>query len=138
PPATPLLPTRRSSDLAQWLEAHSQVEKVNFPGLKSDPNHLAARKYLKNGYGAVLSFRIKGGAEKANEFIDALEMISHLANVGDAKTLIIHPAATTHQQLSEEAQRSAGVFPGQLRLSVGIEHVDDIKADLQQAFDKIK
>ncbi len=125
-------------EIAQWLEAHPQVEKVNFPGLKSDPNHLAAQKYLKNGYGAVLSFTIKGGAEKANEFIDALELISHLANVGDAKTLIIHPAATTHQQLSEEAQKSAGVFPGQLRISVGIEHVDDIKADLQQAFDKIK
>lgn len=125
-------------EIAQWLEAHPQVEKVNYPGLKSDPNHLNAQKYLKNGYGAVLSFTIKGGAEKANEFIDALGLISHLANVGDAKTLIIHPAATTHQQLSAEEQKSAGVFPGQLRISVGIEHVDDIKDDLQQAFDKIK
>lgn len=127
-----------SLEIAQWLEAHPQVEQVSYPGLKSHPYHQNAQKYLKNGYGAVLSFTIKGGLEKANEFIDALELISHLANVGDAKTLIIHPAATTHQQLSEEAQRSAGVFPGQLRLSVGIEHIDDIKADLQQAFEKIK
>ena len=125
-------------ELAQWLETHAQVEKVSYPGLKSHPYHQNAQKYLKNGYGAVLSFTLKGSAEKANEFIDSLELISHLANVGDAKTLIIHPAATTHQQLPEEAQRSAGVFPGQLRISVGIEHIDDIKADLQNAFDKIK
>src|SRR5690606_19935637 len=125
-------------EIAQWLEAHPQVEKVTYPGLKSHPYHQNAQKYLKNGYGAVLSFTIKGGADKANDFIDSLELISHLANVGDTKTLIIHPAATTHQQLPEEAQRQAGVYPGQLRLSVGIEHVDDIKGDLQQAFDKIK
>ena len=125
-------------EIAQWLEAHPQVERVNYPGLKSHPYHQNAQKYLKNGYGAVLSFTIRGGADKANDFIDALELISHLANVGDTKSLIIHPAATTHQQLSEEAQRQAGVYPGLLRLSVGIEHVDDIKADLQQAFDKIK
>ncbi|NGM90747.1 bifunctional O-acetylhomoserine aminocarboxypropyltransferase/cysteine synthase, partial [Parapusillimonas sp. SGNA-6] len=125
-------------EIAQWLEAHPQVEKVTYPGLKSHPYHQNAQKYLKNGYGAVLSFTIKGGADKANDFIDSLELISHLANVGDTKTLIIHPAATTHQQLPEEAQRQAGVYPGQLRLSVGIEHVDDIKADLQQAFDKIR
>lgn len=124
-------------EIAQWLEAHPQVEKVSYPGLKSHPYHLSAQKYLKNGYGAVLSFTIKGSPEKANEFIDSLELISHLANVGDAKTLIIHPAATTHQQLSVEEQTSAGVFPGQLRLSVGIEHIEDIKADLAQAFDKI-
>ncbi|TDQ77041.1 O-acetylhomoserine aminocarboxypropyltransferase/cysteine synthase family protein [Sphingobacterium yanglingense] len=127
-----------TQEIAQWLEAHPQVESVSYPGLKSHPYHLLAQKYLKNGYGAVLSFTIKGDAKKADEFIDSLELISHLANVGDAKTLIIHPAATTHQQLSEEAQRSAGVYPGSLRLSVGIEHIDDIKADLQQAFDKIK
>ncbi|PRD56224.1 O-acetylhomoserine aminocarboxypropyltransferase/cysteine synthase family protein [Sphingobacterium gobiense] len=125
-------------EIAQWLEAHPQVEKVSYPGLKSHPYHQNAQRYLKNGYGSVLSFTLKGGAEKANEFIDSLNLISHLANVGDAKTLIIHPAATTHQQLPEEAQRSAGVFPGQLRISVGIEHVDDIKDDLQRAFDKIK
>lgn len=125
-------------EIAQWLEAHPQVETVSYPGLKSHPHHLLAQKYLKNGYGAVLSFTIKGDAKKADEFIDSLELISHLANVGDAKTLIIHPSATTHQQLSEEAQRAAGVYAGLLRLSVGIEHIDDIKADLQQAFDKIK
>lgn len=125
-------------EIAQWLEAHPQVEKVSYPGLKSHPSHQNAQKYLKNGYGAVLSFTIKGGAAKANDFIDSLSLISHLANVGDAKTLIIHPAATTHQQLSEEAQKRAGVIPGELRISVGIEHIDDIKADLQQAFDKIK
>src|SRR5690606_3168265 len=125
-------------EIAQWLESHPQVEKVNYPGLKSHPYHQNAQKYLKNGYGAVLSFTIKGDGHKANDFIDALELISHLANVGDTKSLIIHPAATTHQQLSEEDQIKAGVQVGQLRLSVGIEHVDDIKADLQQAFDKIK
>lgn len=125
-------------EIAQWLEAHPQVEQVSYPGLKNHPHHQNAQKYLKNGYGSVLSFTVKGDPEKANEFIDSLSLISHLANVGDAKTLIIHPAATTHQQLSAEAQRSAGVFPGQLRLSIGIEHVDDIKEDLQQAFDKIK
>ncbi|KKX48656.1 O-acetylhomoserine aminocarboxypropyltransferase/cysteine synthase family protein [Sphingobacterium sp. IITKGP-BTPF85] len=125
-------------EIAKWLEAHPQVEKVNYPGLKSSPSYANAQKYLKNGYGAVLSFQIKGDVTKADAFIDSLELISHLANVGDTKSLIIHPAATTHQQLSEEAQKAAGVFVGLLRLSVGIEHIDDIKADLQQAFDKIK
>ncbi len=124
--------------IAEWLENHPQVEKVNYPGLKNSPSHELATKYLQNGFGAVLSFAIKGDADKANQFIDSLELISHLANVGDAKTLIIHPSATTHQQLSDEAQHAAGVFPGLLRLSVGIEHVEDIKADLQNAFDSIK
>lgn len=124
--------------IAKWLENHPQVEKVNYPGLESSPSHQLAKKYLKNGYGAVLSFVLKGNASKANQFIDHLELISHLANVGDAKTLIIHPSATTHQQLSDEAQKSAGVFPGLLRLSVGIEYIDDIKNDLEQAFQKIK
>lgn len=125
-------------EIAKWLESHPQVEKVSYPGLKSHPHHSNAQKYLKNGFGSVLSFTIKGGETKADAFIDALQLISHLANVGDAKTLIIHPAATTHQQLSEADQQNAGVFPGQLRISVGIEHIDDIKADLQQAFDKVK
>lgn len=125
-------------EIARWLEAHPQVEQVNYPGLKSSPSYSNAQKYLKNGYGAVLSFQIKGDITKADAFIDSLELISHLANVGDTKSLIIHPAATTHQQLSAEAQKAAGVFVGLLRLSVGIEHVDDIKDDLQQAFDKIK
>ncbi|MFC3197789.1 O-acetylhomoserine aminocarboxypropyltransferase/cysteine synthase family protein [Parapedobacter deserti] len=125
-------------ELARWLESHPQVEKVSYPGLKTHPYHGNAQKYLKNGFGSVLSFVIKGGAEKANAFIDALQLVSHLANVGDAKTLIIHPAATTHQQLSEADKQNAGVFPGLLRISAGIEHIDDIKADLQQAFDKVK
>ncbi|SEK97271.1 O-acetylhomoserine aminocarboxypropyltransferase/cysteine synthase family protein [Parapedobacter koreensis] len=125
-------------EVAKWLEGHPQVERVSYPGLKNHPHHSNAQKYLKNGFGSVLSFVIKGGADKANAFIDALQLISHLANVGDAKTLIIHPAATTHQQLSDADQQNAGVFPGLLRISVGIEHIDDIKADLQQAFDKIK
>lgn len=125
-------------EVAKWLEAHPQVEKVNYPGLKSSPSFANAQKYLKNGYGAVLSFQIKGDATKANDFIDSLDLISHLANVGDTKSLIIHPSATTHQQLSDEEQKAAGVFPGLLRLSVGIEHIDDIKEDLQQAFEKIK
>jgi len=125
-------------EVAKWLEAHPQVERVSYPGLKSSPSFALAQKYLKNGYGAVLSFQIKGDAQQANAFIDSLELISHLANVGDTKSLIIHPSATTHQQLDAEAQQAAGVFPGLLRLSVGIEHIDDIKADLQQAFEKIK
>lgn len=125
-------------EIAHWLELHPQVEKVNYPGLITSPSHHLAKKYLKNGFGAVLSFQIKGNADKANQFIDSLELISHLANVGDAKSLIIHPSATTHQQLSDGEQKSAGVFPGLLRLSVGIEYIDDIKNDLQQAFDKIK
>ena len=125
-------------EIARWLESHPQVEKVNYLGLISSPSHQLAKKYLENGFGGVLSFVIKGNAEQANHFIDSLELISHLANVGDAKSLIIHPSATTHQQLSDEEQQSAGVYPGLLRLSVGIEHIDDIKNDLQQAFDKIK
>ena len=125
-------------EIARWLEGHPQVEKVNYPGLESSPSHANAQKYFKKGYGAVLSFQIKGDLTKANDFIDNLELISHLANVGDTKSLMIHPAATTHQQLSAEAQKAAGVFAGLLRLSVGIEHIEDIKADLQQAFDKIK
>ncbi|MDO3643119.1 O-acetylhomoserine aminocarboxypropyltransferase/cysteine synthase family protein [Mucilaginibacter sp. L3T2-6] len=125
-------------ELAKWLEQHPQVEKVNYPGLASSPHHQLAKKYLKNGFGAVLTFDIKGSKEKASQFIDNLQLISHLANMGDAKTLIIQPSATTHQQLSDEEQISAGVYPNSLRLSAGIEHIDDIKADLQQAFEKIK
>ncbi|GAB3260200.1 O-acetylhomoserine aminocarboxypropyltransferase/cysteine synthase [Larkinella harenae] len=120
--------------LAQWLEQHEQVEKVYYPGLESSPYHELAKKYLKRGFGGVLTFKLKAGKEAADRFIDSLKMISHLANVGDSKTLIIHPAATTHQQLSDVEQASAGVVPGQLRLSVGTEHLDDIKADLEQAF----
>lgn len=124
-------------EIAKWLEAHPKVSKVNYPGLSSSPYHVTAKKYLKNGFGGVLSFEIKGDKDSTSQFINNLELISHLANVGDAKTRIIQPSATTHQQLSEEAQKAAGVTPTLLRLSLGIEHIDDIKADLQQAFDKL-
>jgi len=124
-------------EVAQWLESHPQVESVNYPGLASSTAHTNAKKYLKNGFGGVLSFIVKGDLDDARIFVDSLKLVSHLANVGDAKTLIIHPASTTHQQLSLEEQQSAGVLPNQLRLSVGIEHVTDIKNDLQQAFDSI-
>ncbi|MEO0338563.1 MAG: O-acetylhomoserine aminocarboxypropyltransferase/cysteine synthase [Bacteroidota bacterium] len=123
--------------LANWLEQHPQVEWVSYPGLDSHPAHARAKKYLKNGFGGVLSFTIKGDKSQATTFVDSLGLVSHLANVGDAKTLIIQPSATTHQQLSDDAQAAAGVLPNLLRISVGIEHIDDIKADLEQAFEKI-
>ena len=124
--------------LAKWLEQHSQVASVNYPGLESSPYHELAKKYLKNGFGGVLSFEIKGSKEQASRLINNLKLVSHLANVGDAKTLIIQPSATTHQQLSDEEQLAAGVTPASLRVAVGIEHIDDIKADFEQAFAKIK
>jgi len=123
--------------LASWLENHQAVSKVYYPGLESSPYHVNAKKYLKNGFGAVLSFELKGAKEHATQFIDALELVSHLANVGDAKTLIIQPSATTHQQLSAAEQLTAGITPQLLRVSVGIEHIDDIKADFEQAFEKL-
>ncbi len=123
--------------LAQWLEQHSSVEFVWYPGLKSSPYHDLAKKYLTNGFGGVLQFGVKGGKEKASQLIDELKLASHLANVGDAKTLVIHPASTTHEQLGEEQQIAAGVLPNVVRISAGIEHIDDIKADLQQAFEKV-
>ncbi|WP_121811912.1 O-acetylhomoserine aminocarboxypropyltransferase/cysteine synthase family protein [Mucilaginibacter kameinonensis] len=124
--------------LAKWLEQHPQVATVNYPGLESSPYHDLAKKYLKNGFGGVLSFEIKGDKAQASQLINNLKLVSHLANVGDAKTLIIQPSATTHQQLSDEEQLSAGVTPTSLRVAVGIEHIDDIKADFEQAFAKIK
>ncbi|MFM7431245.1 MAG: O-acetylhomoserine aminocarboxypropyltransferase/cysteine synthase [Chryseotalea sp. WA131a] len=123
--------------LAQWLEQHPNVETVNYPGLTSSTYHKLAKKYLKNGFGAVLSFTVKGTKQHTTKLVDNLKLISHLANVGDAKTLIIQPSATTHQQLSDEEQIASGVLPTLLRVSVGLEHIDDIKADLQQAFDKV-
>lgn len=123
-------------ELATWLEQHPAIEYVNYPGLKSSATHANAVKYLKRGFGGVLTFKLKGDAENANKLIDNLKLISHLANVGDAKTLIIHPAATTHEQLSPEDQKTAGVEPGMLRISAGIEHIDDIKADIEQAISK--
>ncbi|WP_290797051.1 O-acetylhomoserine aminocarboxypropyltransferase/cysteine synthase family protein [Flavihumibacter sp. UBA7668] len=123
-----------AQELAEWLEKQPQVEFVNYPGLKNNKYHTLAKKYLRNGFGGVLSFKIKGGKEAADAFVNKLQLISHLANVGDAKTLIIHPATTTHEQLTEAEQKSAGVEPGILRVSLGIEHIDDIKDDMTQAF----
>lgn len=123
--------------LAQWLEKHELVEKVNYPGLESSPYNKLAKKYLKNGFGGVFSFAVRGTKQNATKLVDNLKLVSHLANVGDAKTLIIQPSATTHQQLSEEEQVAAGVLPNLLRISAGIEHIDDIKADLKQAFQKV-
>lgn len=123
--------------LAEFLENHPKVEKVLYPGLPSFPDYENAKKYLKKGFGGVLNFEIKGGKEAAVKFIDHLQLVSHLANVGDSKTLIINPASTTHEQLSDEERLKAGITPGQIRLSVGIEHIEDIIADLEQSFSKI-
>jgi O-acetylhomoserine (thiol)-lyase len=121
-------------ELALWLEGHEAVAWVNYPGLPSHPTHALAERYLQHGFGCVLTFGVKGGFERAVGFIDSVRLASHLANVGDAKTLVIHPASTTHQQLSAEEQASAGVTADMIRVSVGIEHIDDIKADFSQAF----
>lgn len=122
--------------LARWLDNHEAVEWVSYPGLSSHPSHETAKRYLSHGYGPMLSFGIRGGTTAGKGFIDSVELASHLANVGDAKTLVIHPGSTTHSQLSEEEQKSAGVLPESVRVSVGIEHIDDIKADFEQAFAK--
>jgi O-acetylhomoserine (thiol)-lyase len=124
--------------LARWLEKHPKVAEVNYPGLESNPSYNLAKKYLPKGAGGVLAFEVKGGKEGAMKLVESLKMVSHLANVGDAKTLIIQPSATTHQQLSEEAQLAAGVKPGALRVSVGLEHIDDIIYDFEQALGQIK
>lgn len=119
--------------LAKWLEAHEEVESVSYPGLENHSSHKLAKKYLTRGFGGVLSFKLKGGRERAEKFVNSLQLISHLANVGDSKTLIIHPASTTHSQLNEKEQLTAGVDPNLLRISLGIEHLEDIKADIVQA-----
>jgi len=124
--------------VAKYLEKHPKVAWVNYPGLDSSAEKKLADKYLPKGAGAIIGFGVKGGAEAGKKFIDSLELISHLANIGDAKTLAIHPASTTHQQLSKEEQAATGVLPDYIRLSVGIEHVDDIIADIEQALDKAK
>jgi O-acetylhomoserine/O-acetylserine sulfhydrylase len=124
--------------LAEYLEKQEAVEYVNYPGLKSSPYHDLAKKYFKNGFGGVLSFKLKAGKSAADFVVNHLKLISHVANVGDSKTLIIHPATTTHEQLSHEEQLAAGVEPGLLRLSAGIEHIEDIKNDLEQTFDLLK
>ncbi|MBE0654907.1 MAG: O-acetylhomoserine aminocarboxypropyltransferase/cysteine synthase [Bacteroidales bacterium] len=120
-------------EIARWLQAQDWVSKVNYPGLEDNPYHKLAKKYLKNGYGGVLSFHVKGGKEVAEKLVNNVKLISHLANVGDVRTLIIHPWSTTHEQLPENERLASGVEPDALRLSVGLEHLDDIKADLANA-----
>jgi len=123
--------------LAKWLKSHPGVEKVNYPGLDGDPNNELAKKYLPRGAGGVLSFVLKAEKSKAVKLVEYFELVSHLANVGDAKTLIIQPSATTHSQLSTAEQIAAGIDPGLFRVSLGIEHIDDIKYDFEQAFRKV-
>lgn len=124
-------------ELARWLQSHPAISHVSYPGLENHPYHNLAKKYLHNGFGPVLCFRMKGGYEKAVKFVENLELISHVSNVGDVRTLITHPASTTHQQLSKEAQEVAGIYPDLFRLSVGLEHIDDIKADIEQSLAKL-
>jgi O-acetylhomoserine/O-acetylserine sulfhydrylase len=125
-----------AAELARWLEKHPAVRWVSHPSLPSHPSHALAKKYLRHGFGSVLTFGIDGGRDAGRRFIEGVRLASHLANLGDAKTLVIHPATTTHQQLSDEEQRASGVTPDLVRVSVGIEHVEDIKADFQQAFER--
>lgn len=122
--------------LAEYLRDHQAVQWVSYPGLNDHPSTTSARKYLKNGYGSVLGFGLKGGDEQAKKFIESVELASHLANVGDAKTLVLHPSSTSHQQMSEEVKLAAGIRPGFIRVSVGLESIDDIIADLDQAIEK--
>jgi O-acetylhomoserine (thiol)-lyase len=117
--------------VAEWLEAHPQIESVNYASLKSSPWYTAANKYAPKGVGAIVSFEIKGGVEAGKKFVDGLTLFSHLANIGDVRSLVIHPASTTHSQLTPEQQLTSGVTPGLVRLSVGIENVDDLIADLE-------
>jgi O-acetylhomoserine (thiol)-lyase len=119
--------------LAEWLLAHPAVEWVNYPGLPNHPSYALAQKYLPDGAGAILGFGVRGGKQAGIKFINNVKLASHLANVGDAKTLVIHPASTTHSQLSVEEQFSTGVTPEYVRVSVGIEDIKDIKADFEQA-----
>ena len=124
--------------MAKWLDNHPKVDNVNYPGLVTDKYHARASSFMTNrGKGSMLIFSLKGGFDDAVNFINSLKLSSHLANVGDAKTLVIHPASTTHQQLSPEEQLSAGVTPTMVRVSVGIEHIDDILDDFEQALNLI-
>jgi O-acetylhomoserine (thiol)-lyase len=121
--------------LSQWLEKQAAVNWVNYPGLKSHPDNALAKKYLPNGQGAILGFGIKGGRQAGVKFIENVKLASHLANIGDSKTLVIHPASTTHQQLTEAEQLAAGVTDDYIRVSAGTEHIDDIIADFKQALE---
>ena len=123
-------------EVARFLKEHPQVEWVRYPGLPDDPTYPLASQYLKNGFGGMVVFGIKGGRDAGQKFVDSLKLFSLLANVGDAKSLVIHPASTTHSQLTEEQQKAGGLTPDLVRLSIGLEHIDDIKNDLEQAFTK--
>ncbi|CAJ36808.1 O-acetylhomoserine aminocarboxypropyltransferase/cysteine synthase family protein [Methanocella arvoryzae] len=129
--------SENATAVARWLQQHPKVAFVNYSGLESDPNHEKARKYLNGYFGGIVSFELKGGVPAGRKFIESVRLASHLANIGDSKTLVIHPASTTHQQLTEAEQRSTGVTPGLIRASIGIENVEDIIADFEQALDKI-
>jgi O-acetylhomoserine (thiol)-lyase len=124
---------RNAQQVAECLQSHPKVRWVTYPGLKDSPEYPAAQKYLPKGAGAILGFGIKGGTAAGKKFIESLRLFSHLANVGDAKSLAIHPASTTHSQLNEEQQASAGVSPDFIRLSIGLEDIEDILWDLDQA-----
>ncbi|MEG0807067.1 MAG: O-acetylhomoserine aminocarboxypropyltransferase/cysteine synthase [Alistipes sp.] len=124
-------------EIAEWLQAHPKIEQVSYPGLSGNKYHALAKKYLRNGFGGVLTFRVKGSTAQAAKIVDNVQLISHLANVGDAKTLLIHPASTTHAQLSEQEMIASGVYPNMLRLSLGIEHVEDLKEDLNEALKQL-
>lgn len=124
--------------VAKFLKEHPQINWVSYPGFEDDPSHAVAAKYLKDGYGALIGFGIKGGLEAGKQFIENVKLLSHLANIGDAKSLVIHPASTTHQQLTPEEQETTGVTQDFVRLSIGIENVDDILADIDQALNNIK
>ena len=127
---------KNASDIANFLNSHDKVTNVIYPGLMDGDYKKRADDHLLGGFGGLVGFELAGGVESGKKFIDSLELLYHVANIGDARSLAIHPASTTHSQLSEEEQLSAGVTPGYVRLSVGIEHIDDIKADLSQALDK--
>ena len=125
--------SRNALKVAKYLEAHSKVDWVRYPGLEKDPSYPVASKYLSKGFGGMVVFGIKGGKAAGEKFINNVKLISHLANVGDAKTLAIHPASTTHSQLSEKQQLEGGITPELIRLSIGIESIEDIIADIEQA-----
>jgi len=124
---------QNAQEIAEWLENHSDVASVNYSGLPTSPWYAAANRYAPKGVGAVLSFELKGGVSAGREFVNALTLFSHLANIGDVRSLVIHPASTTHSQLTPEQQLTSGVTPGLVRLSVGLENIEDLKADLEQA-----
>jgi len=119
--------------VAQWLKKHPKVAWIRYPGLPDDPSYPLASRYLKNGFGGMVVFGPKGGRAAGEKFINSLKLVSHLANVGDAKSLALHPASTSHSQLTEAQQRESGLTPELVRLSIGLEHIDDIKADIEQA-----